>query len=444
MALNEASSGTLNGARGARVLIVGAGLAGLNCARRLAEGGVASQIFEASDGVGGRVRTDRLDGFLLDRGFQVFLTAYPEARRALDYEGLSLKPFYSGALVRVGGEFKKFADPFRHPLDGLLTLFSSVGTAADKLRVGRLRLSVGAGAWEELFGRPETTTREALRAAGFSDALVGRFFRPFFGGVFLERELRTSSRMFEFTFRMFSQGVAALPAAGMEAIPRQLADGLPPGSVRLNAPVASVEPGALTLASGERVTADAVVVAAEQEAAARLLGQPTAARSRATGCMYFAAAESPIAEPILVLNGDGGASPSPVNNLCVPSVVAPAYAPPGASLISVSITEDHMDADDARLEQAVREQLGGWFGATAVGRWRHLRTYRIPRALPEQRHVEIGSGGGRARVRPGVYVCGDYLDTASINGALRAGRLAAEAAIEDLKRGRTRAVAAAA
>ncbi|MDQ1612413.1 MAG: hypothetical protein QOG00_2344 [Pyrinomonadaceae bacterium] len=107
------------------VLIVGAGLAGLTCARRLAEGGVASTIFEASDAVGGRVRTDQLDGFLLDRGFQVFLTAYPEARRALDYEGLALKPFYSGALVRAGGEFKKFADPFRHPLDGLLTLFSA-------------------------------------------------------------------------------------------------------------------------------------------------------------------------------------------------------------------------------------------------------------------------------------------------------------------------------
>jgi phytoene dehydrogenase-like protein len=421
------------------VLIVGAGLAGLNCARRLAEGGVASQIFEASDGVGGRVRTDRFEGFLLDRGFQVFLTAYPEARRALDYEGLSLKPFYSGALIRAAGDFKKFADPFRHPLDGLSTLFSSVGTAADKLRIGRLRLSVGAGTWEELFNRPETTTREALRASGFSDALIEEFFRPFFGGVFLERELRTSSRMFEFTFRMFSQGVAALPAAGMEAIPRQLAAGLPPGSVRLNAPVASVEPGALTLVSGERLTADAVVVAAERDAAARLLGQPPAARFRATGCMYFAAAESPVAEPILVLNGDGGALP--VNNLCVPSMVAPAYAPPGASLISVSIPEDHLDTDDARLERAVREQLGGWFGAVVVGGWRHLRTYRIPRALPEQRHVGIGGGSAHMRVRPGIYACGDYLDTASINGALRAGRLAAEAAIEDLKHGRTRAAA---
>ena len=429
------------------VLIVGAGLAGLNCARRLAEGGVASRIFEASDEVGGRVRTDQLEGFLLDRGFQVFLTAYPEARRALDYERLSLRPFYSGALIRAGGEFVKFADPVRHPLDGLLTLFSSAaGTVGDKLRLGRLRLSTGEGAWEKLFRRPETTTLAALGAAGFSESLVEQFFRPFFGGVFLERELRTSSRMFEFTFRMFSSGVAALPAAGMGEIPRQLAARLAPGSVHLNAPVASVEAGAVTLASGERVAADAVVVAAGEYAAARLLGlTPTAAAapSRTAACMYFAAGESPVAEPILVLNGEGAAEAGPVNNLCVPSMVAPAYAPPGASLISVSVVGERASAVDAELEGAVREQLAGWFGAAVIRGWRHLRTYRIPRALPEQSHAALADAS-RVRLRPGLYACGDYLDSASINGALRAGRLAAEAAIEDLTSAAATRVAAAA
>lgn len=428
-----------------QVLIVGAGLSGLNCARRLAEGGVTSRILEASDGVGGRVRTDRLDGFLLDRGFQVFLTAYPEARRALDYEGLSLKPFYPGALVRAGGQFTKFADPFRHPLDGLLTLFSPVGTVADKLRVGRLRMMVNQGACEELFRRSETTTLEALRTAGFTDALIKQFFRPFFGGVFLEHELRTSSRMFEFTFRMFSSGDAVLPAEGMGAIARQLAARLPPDAVRLNSPVASIETGALMLNSGERLSADAVVVATEQDVAARLLGQTTAPpQFRGVACMYFAAEESPVAEPILVLNGEGAAA-GPVNNLCVPSLVAPRYAPPGAALISASILEDQARADDAKLESAAREQLAGWFGVSTVRRWRHLRTYRIARALPEQRHVALADGRTTAvvRVRPGVYACGDHLDTASINGALRAGRLAAEAVIEDLARVRTRRAAVA-
>ena len=429
---------------GVQVLIVGAGLAGLNCARRLAEDGVTSLILEASDGIGGRVRTDHLDGFLLDRGFQVFLTAYPEARRALDYEGLSLKPFYSGALVRAGGRLTKFADPFRHPLDGFLTLFSSVGTVADKLRVGKLRLKVNEGAVEELFRRPETTTLEALSAAGFSDALINGFFRPFFGGVFLETELRTSSRMLDFTFRMFSSGDAALPAEGMNAIARQLAASLPPDSVRLNSPVAAIETDALTLNSGERLTADALVIATEQDVAARLLGQATVSQFRGVACMYFAAEKSPVAEPILVLNGEGAAA-GPVNNLCVPSLVAPSYAPPGAALISASILADHApEADDAKLELAVRAQLAGWFDDSTVRRWRHLRTYRIARALPEQRHVMLADGRAGVRVRPGIYICGDHLDTASINGALRAGRLAAEAAIEDLTRGQTVATAAAA
>lgn len=425
------------------VLIVGAGLAGLSCARRLAESGIACQVLEASDEVGGRVRTDRVEGFLLDRGFQVFLTAYPEARRVFDYERLSLRPFYAGALIRSGARFEKFADPFRHPLDGMATLFSSVGSLADKLRVAKLRLRVGTGAWEELFRRPETTTREALRRDGFSDSLIEGFFRPFFGGVFLERELRTSSRMFEFTFRMFSAGVAALPAEGMNALPAQLAASLTPHALLLRTPVASVETGALTLASGERLTAETIVVAAEQDAAARLLGAKSQGMSEATNtrsatCMYFAAEASPVDEPVLVLNGEGEGV---VNNLCVPSAVAPSYAPPGAALISVSMVGEHAKADDERLEAAVREQLTGWFGPVVRG-WRHLRTYRIARALPEQQHVELADARSSLQVRPGVYACGDYLDTASINGALRAGRLAAEAIIAARAPGQSRAEAA--
>ncbi|MGI9105588.1 MAG: NAD(P)/FAD-dependent oxidoreductase [Pyrinomonadaceae bacterium] len=421
-----------------QVLIVGAGLAGLGCARCLAESGVAFQLVEASERVGGRVRTDQVEEFLLDRGFQVFLTAYPEARRVFDNEQLSLQPFYSGALIRAGGRFEKFADPFRHPLDGVATLFSPVGSLADKLRIAKLRLRVGTGSWEELFRRPETTTLEALYGDNFSAALVEQFFRPFFGGIFLERELRTSSRMFEFIFRMFSSGVAALPAQGMGALPAQLAASLPPNAVRLHAPIAAVETGAATLVSGERLTAEKIVIATEQEAASRLLGRHETTCSRSVTCMYFAAQKSPVDEPILVLNGEGR---GPVNNLCVPSAVAPSYAPPGAALISVSILEDQMEADEARLQAAVREQLSGWFGPIVQG-WRHLRTYRIAAALPEQQKVELAARRSLVQVRSGIYACGDYLDTASINGALRAGRLAAETLIADFTQERTRVAAA--
>lgn len=416
------------------VLIVGAGLAGLNCARGLAAAGCTFEIIEAADRVGGRVATDRAEGFTLDRGFQVFLNAYPEARLALDYGSLSLCHFYAGALVRSGGRFGRLADPFRHPLDALRAAFSPAGTLGDKLRVGRLRGRVARGPLEALFTRAETTTAEALRREGFSGSITEQFFRPFFAGVFLERELRTSSRMFEFTFRMFAEGEASLPAGGMAAIPEQLAAGLPQGSIRLGTHAASVETGAVVLASGGRLSADAVVVACEQGAARRLLGGAfgvggAGGVGRRTACLYFAAERAPTDEPILLLDGGGR---GPVNHLCVPSAVAPSYAPPGASLVSASVVDAAAaNLPDARLEESVREQLNGWFGP-AVGGWRHLRTYRIEGALPEQDTVTLCTPEHTRTSRRNVYVCGDHLDTASINGALRSGRLAAEAVVADL------------
>jgi phytoene dehydrogenase-like protein len=216
---------------------------------------VAATVLEASDGVGGRVRTDRVDDFLLDRGFQVLLTAYPEARDALDYRELELHPFYPGAMVRTGGKFVTVADPFRRRWDGLRTALGPVGTLGDKLKVAALRRRVTAGSLEELFARPETTAREALAGDGFSEQIVDRFFRPLFGGVLLDRELGTSSRMFEFVYRMFALGDVALPARGMGAISEQLAAALPSDRVRLGQRVTAVGDGGVTLADGERLPA---------------------------------------------------------------------------------------------------------------------------------------------------------------------------------------------
>ena len=232
------------------VLIVGAGLAGLCCARELVGEGVETRVLEASDAVGGRVRTDRLDGFLLDRGFQILLTAYPECRRVLDYAALDLKPFSPGARVRFDGSFYRVADPTRAPLDAVAGAFSPIGTLGDKLAILRVRQRAREGALDDLFARPETTTLDALRGHGFSDARLERFFRPFLGGIFLEKELQTSSRMFEFVFRMLSEGDNALPATGMAAIPDQLAGKLPAGTIRFGTPVREAGPGRVVLESG--------------------------------------------------------------------------------------------------------------------------------------------------------------------------------------------------
>jgi phytoene dehydrogenase-like protein len=383
---------------------------------------------EASDGVGGRVRTDRAEGFLLDRGFQVLLTAYPEAQQVLDYKALDLRYFYPGAVVRFGGKFYKVADPWRHPLDGLKGVFSPVGTIGDKMKVGGLRRKTMEGSVEELFRRPEKATLVALREIGFSEKMIDRFFRPFLGGVFFDRELGISSRMFEFGFRMFSSGETALPGSGMGAIPTQIASHLPSESVRLNARVESIQDQSAILSNGEKLIARALVLAGEGPETARLLGEEKRPGSRSTTCLYFAADEPPFMEPLLILNGEGE---GPVNSLTIPSLVAPAYAPEGQALIAVTII-GLPSLRDEQLTEAVRNQLAAWFGPK-VSTWRHLRTYWIRHALPLQIPPLPDPTAPVRPARPGLYVCGEYGNPASLQWAMFSGRKAAEAVIESLK-----------
>jgi phytoene dehydrogenase-like protein len=410
------------------VIIVGAGLAGLCCAGKLKESGISFQILEASDGVGGRVRTDEVDGFLLDRGFQVLLTAYPEAKSQLDYSTLNLRHFYPGALVYFDRSFKRVADPARRLLEGFLTIFSPVGSILDKVRVAWLRNKVEEGSIEDLFQKPEMTTFEELINAGFSEEIIDRFFRPFFGGIFLDPELSTSSRMFEFIFRMLSKGDISIPAKGMGAISEQLAARLPADSIRTGIQVVSVEESAVTLTVGEKLRARAIVVATDGDEAARLTGLLDPPHSRSVTCLYFSSDEPPVSEPILILNGE---KRGPVNSLSVISQVAPSYAPSNRSLISVNVLGS-LEEDDEHLESSVRGQLTDWFG-TKVENWKHLRTYRIANAQPEQSTVNPFVSENRSRLKPGIYICGDHRDNGSINGALMSGRKAAEAIIQDFK-----------
>jgi phytoene dehydrogenase-like protein len=412
----------------AGVYVVGAGLAGLRCARRLLDRGVAATVLEAGDGVGGRVRTDRVDGYLLDRGFQVLLTAYPEARAALDYRELELHPFDPVVLVRTRDRFVRVADPFRPPLGGLRTVLAGVGTLGDRLKLAALRRRVLAGSLEELFARPERSTMDALAGEGLSEAIVDRLLRPLFGGLLLDRELGTSSRLFEFTYRMLAAGDLAIPTRGIGAIPEQLANGLPQGSVRLGERVTAVGDGGLTLEGGQRLPASSVVVATDGPTAATLLGEAQQPASLAASCLYFAAERAPVDEPVIVLDGEGD---GPVNSLCVPSVVAPTYAPAASALVSAAVVSRPGLPEGAELEGAVLGQLADWFGSSVVG-WRHLATYHIPHALPAQPPGALDPPQRPVRVRPGLYVCGDHRDNASIDGALASGRRAADALLEDL------------
>ena len=407
------------------VVVVGAGLAGLACAVHLHSEGVPCRVLEASDGIGGRVRTDVVDGFRLDRGFQVLLSAYPEARDQLDLDALRPRFFEPGALVRREGGFHRLGDPFRRPGQALATLRSPIGGLAEKLKIPSLRRTVRRGTLDEQFAAPEASTAEFLREQGIGPGLLEGFFRPFLGGVFLDPELATSSRMFRFVFRMFSEGDALVPAEGMGAIPAQLAAQLPDGAIHLHTAVEAVEAERVVLAGGEELRCGRVVVATDGSTAARLIDGVAEPAWNPVANVYFEAERAPIDEPVLILDGEGV---GPVNNLCFPTQVAPEYGPEGRTLVSATAIGDHATRDD--LVDAMRAQMTDWFGEE-VAAWRHLRTYRIARALPRQEPGWLDPVERPVRTGAGIYVAGDHLATASSHGALGAGRRAAEAVLRD-------------
>lgn len=424
------------------VIIVGAGMAGLAAAAALTDAGLRVRVFERENLPGGRIRSDSVNGFTIDRGFQVYLTAYPRSGQLLDLAALDLRRFEPGAMIWTGEGFTTVRDPLRRPRAIRESIRSSAGSLLDKVRVLALRASVTQPTLEALFQRRETTTADALRRRGFSVTFQRRFLRPYLAGIFLERDLQTSSRMFEFVFRMFGQGDGAVPAAGMSAIPAQLAGRLPAGTLETGIEVVEVstdDPG-VTLADGRRLLTRCVVLAGASPLADRLSGRSEDSREwRAATSLSYDAPRSPVGEGILVLNGTGKGL---VNHLVCMSDVAPPYAPPGRALLSVTVIGES-PLDDEALDQACRAELGDWFDPKTVSEWRLLRVDRIREALPAD--ARMTATPDTPEVTPGVFLAGDYLAMPSIEGAISSGlaaaraaakRLGFEAAVPDLPAGR--------
>jgi len=410
----------------ADVLIVGAGLAGLTCARELLRAGLTPLVIEAADRVGGRVWTDAVDGFLLDRGFQVLLTAYPTTREVLDYDRLDLRPFEPGALVRVGDGFVSVSDPFRRPSEAVATLLAPIGSLADKSRIARLSLSLRRRSVEEILDAREYTTLERLSELGFGTEMIEGFFRPFLGGVFLDASLQTSSRMFEFVFKMFGAGPVAVPADGMGALPAQLAEGLPEEIIRTNTRAVSVTSESVRLESGDSLAARAVVVATDPSTTRRLADLDDVPTYLPALCWYFEADEPPVDRGILVLDGEGS---GPVTNLAVMSQVSDRYAPPGRHLVSATVLGERQPAPELRRE--VRAQMRDWYGPAAED-WREIRAYPINEALPDQSLSAGGVAPRPIRTGNGLYVCGDHRVHGSIEGAIQSGLAVAEQLVLEL------------
>ena len=405
----------------ADVVVVGAGLAGLACARALTSRGLDVLVLEAGDAVGGRVRTDHVDGYTLDRGFQVLNTGYPELRRVADLDALDLRAFDPAAGVTVDGERVVLANPVHRPTAAAAALGLPVGGIGGKAALG---LYAGLCATLPAAGikhRTDVSAAEAWRRASIPPDVVDAVLRPFFSGVTLEQDMTTTRRFTDLMMRMFVRGDSTVPAGGMQALPEQLAARLPAGTVRLGTPVHDVAAHRVGTARGT-VEARAVVVATDGWAAARLLPGVPAPTARGVTTVYHAAPDFPEATATLLLDGPG----SPVANTLVLSQAAQEYAPPGRALVATSMVHGTVPADVDGAE--VRAALARLHRTDTTG-WELVATYDLPHALPGM----AAPHPLRKPVRVGdVYVAGDHRDTSSIQGALVSGRRAASAVLHDI------------
>ncbi|WP_428331477.1 NAD(P)/FAD-dependent oxidoreductase [Mucilaginibacter sp.] len=413
--------------KNADVIIIGAGLAGLTAAKVLKEAGKSVMIIEASDAVGGRVRTDEVDGFLLDRGFQVLLTAYPETKRFLDYEALELCAFDPGALILNKKGITKIGDPLRQPGSLMSTLLSPAATIADKFRMLRLKLKLARKSIDAIFLDKEITTVAYLKNEGFSETIMNQFFKPFMTGIFLEDQLITSSRMFEFVFKMFSEGDAAIPAKGMGMIPLQLAQCLAPDEILFNERVSAIENNNVITSSGSIYQANFILIATD-ELNSPIPNKKLPSAYHSVTNMYFTAEKEPFTQPLIALNTLAGKL---VNNIAVMDRIASDYSNNADSLISLSLVDDYSKVNQAELQASVIAEMKYWY-PEAVN-WKHLKTYHINYALPDDDHVRNEPDYKAMRLNAECFVCGDYLMNGSINAAMKSGRLAAEAIINTMR-----------
>ena len=422
-------------------VVVGGGPAGLVTARRLATAGIDVQLFERENAVGGRVRTRTVEGFTLDRGFQVLFTAYPTARLELDFDALDLRYFSPGAVIARPGNRATVSDPFRDPASFLESALTTELTVGDKLRVLKLRRELRGRSVATIFGEPDATTREFLTSYGFSARFVERFAAPFYGGITLDRRLETSSRVFRYTFAMLAAGRAAVPAGGMGEIPVQLSESATAAGARIETgiDVDSIDAGIdtgfdasdeVTIATGgETVTADAVVVATDPLTARELTGVesiPTAARGCVTQYYALDGPELDAGRKLLLNAVDG----SP-NHVVQHSAVAPEYAPTAQVLLSATFLEAS-DLSDEDLFRRTRDALSAWYPERSFADLRPIATDRIPFAqFAQPPGVHDTLPGVREAGSP-VYLAGEYTTWSSIEGALASGRTAARAVTGDL------------
>ncbi|THF68424.1 FAD-dependent oxidoreductase [Deinococcus sp. Arct2-2] len=409
------------------VLVIGAGLAGLTAARVLTRAGRRVRVLESGAEVGGRVRSRQLEGFTLDAGFQVLFTAYPAVRRQLNLEALDLVPIPPAAVVRRGARADVLGDPIRDPASLVSSVTTRVLPLPDKLRVAKLAAQLRTPPIHALLNGPDESTQDYLRRHGFSEAALDRFFRPFFGGVFLRRDLSTSARLFRYYFRMLMDGQIAVPRAGMGQIPAQLAQGVDVTlGVRVTRLTAHPDMVSVATTAGD-LEARNVIVATDPNTAQTLLGGNIARGSLGSAYLHYAAPHPIDPQPRLLLNAEAGW----INNAHWISQAVPGRAPEGQHLLIATVL-GRQEVGDDELDAQVRAELVVWYGEADARTLRTLHIERIEHAQYPQSAGYAAHLSGHATALPGVLLASELTSMSGIQGAMESGEKAAAIVLGDL------------
>lgn len=404
-----------------KIHIVGAGISGLIAAQTLEKVGFSPTIIESSEAVGGRVKTDLVDGYQLDHGFQVLLTSYPAAQKFLDYEALELQNFLPGASIFSDGKENQIGDPLRDFSMLFPTVFSSLIPFSDKIKILQLNLKLKAKSLADIFNEEEKTTLHYLKDFGFSDQVISQFFKPFFSGIFLETQLETSSRMFEFVYKMFGTGNAALPKAGIQAIPDQLARKLKTTKILFNTKVKSVQDGSIILENGQVLETDFTIIATDSSQLLSNL-KKEALNWKSCVTLYFETEKRVIAKPLIGLLP---AENTVINNIFYhTSLETSVHA--DKELLSVTVV-DHQNLKGEELVDQVKSELKVHFNIEVI---RLIKQYEITKALPDLKILKYSLNPSETQHSNKIFLAGDTLLNGSLNAAMLSGESAALAVIE--------------
>lgn len=409
-----------------KIHIIGAGISGLIAAKVLEQEGYEPIIIEASDRVGGRVKTDTVEGYLLDHGFQVLLDGYPKAKEHLNFEALELQKLKPGAVIFSNGKAQTIGDPLRDLSLLWPTLLSSIGTFSDKFKILKLNIELKKKSINSIFASETSTTLNYLKAKGFSDEIIMNFFKPFFSGIFLEPELKTSSRMFEFVYKMFGEGLAVLPKNGIEAIPKQLKAQLHRTTFIFNSKVKQVNDASIELENGTLINTHFTIIATEASAIVPNLNKQQQVWKSCYN-LYFEVEKRSIDKAIIGLITHKDAL---INNIFYPTCVNTASRGE-KELLSVTVVKSHQFSENELVEK-VKAELKSYCNMETS---HFLKAYAIKKALPDIAEVHYDISPTETQLKPTIYLAGDYLLNGSLNAAMLSGERAAQGVIMSLQDG---------